>query len=274
MGSGGNKYCDEFLKWALPRMDLSWSGYRNVRGQVCKRIKKRLYELNLVSLDRYREYLESSPSEWHVLDSLARITISRFFRDKKLWDELGDKHLPLMAKEAFLQSRPLRCWSAGCASGEEPYSLAILWRHKILPLYPDLKLELIATDADPYMIKRAREAYYSSGSLKEVPSGWLGRAFYRGNSHYRLKEEYIEMVKFFEQDIREQMPGEEFDLIFCKNLVAMYFKKELAVSVFKNISRRLKKGGLLILGNHEEFPLDEIKDIKELNRGLNLYIKR
>lgn len=81
------------------------------------------------------------------------------------------------------------------------------------------------------------------------------------------------MVSFYEQDIRKEMPEAPFDLIFCKNLVGMYFSKEVANELFRKISERMRTGALLILGNHEEFPVQEIGEIKEVSKGMKIYRK-
>ena len=254
-------------------MDLRPEGYRKVRGKVCKRIRKRKKELGLESFGDYRAWLEKNPEEWKVLDEMTRITISRFFRDKKAWEELGERLLPETIRESEDDRPILRCWSAGCASGEEPYSLSILWMEKILPYFPDAPVEIIATDADPNMLERSRNACYNRGSLKEMPEKWRKRAFYRNDHLYCLREPYREPVNFYMQDIRKEMPEGNFDLVFCKNLVAMYFSRELATQIFNRISTRMKKGAYLVLGNHEEIYLEEVRDIRMFNKGMNLYRK-
>ncbi len=269
-----NKQCDDFLRWALPRMNMRWEGFRKVRNQVCKRIRRRMRDLEINDYGDYISWLEAHPQEWKVVDQMTHITISRFFRDKRTWMEIGDKLLPAIVRDANAGNRPVRCWSAGCASGEEPYSFTILWIEQILPAFPGASLELFATDADPVMLQRAERACYEKGSLKEVPVNWKERAFYKEGSAWCLRENYSKTPKFYLQDIREEMPEGKFDLVFCKNLVAMYFKKDLAVSIFNNISAKMRKGAFLFLGSHEEFPLDEVEDIKEFDRGLNIYFKK
>jgi chemotaxis protein methyltransferase CheR len=118
--------CAAFLQWALPQLRLRWAGFRKVRRQVCKRLRRRILELRLETLEQYRSQLEIKPHEWAVLDGLCRVTISRLYRDKRVFDFLGGVILPELARTASLQSRPVWCWCAGCASGEEVYTLKIL----------------------------------------------------------------------------------------------------------------------------------------------------
>jgi chemotaxis protein methyltransferase CheR len=125
--------CAIFLQWALPRLRLRWAGFRKVRRQVCRRLDRRLHEIGVETLEQYRSRLESDADEWVVLDSLCRITISRLYRDRAVFDLLRSVVLPELHELASLQSRPVRCWCAGCASGEEVYSLKILWDLEVRP---------------------------------------------------------------------------------------------------------------------------------------------
>src|SRR6185295_20147796 len=120
--------CVELLQWALPRLGKRWQGFRNVRGQVCKRIARRARELGLADLEAYRAHLEAHDDEWPVLDALCRVTISRFYRDRAVFDRLRLEILPAFAERAAARGESVvRAWSAGCASGEEPYTLAMIW---------------------------------------------------------------------------------------------------------------------------------------------------
>ncbi len=273
MPEGNAKDCKGFLNWALPLMDMRPEGYRKVRKQVCKRINTRLKELGLGDHRQYREYLLAHPGEWEVLDQLLHISISRFFRDQDSWEELKNNLLPHLARRAGKESRTLRCWSAGCASGEEPYSLALLWRHRLGPEFPDLDIEVIATDADPHLLERAQKACYPGGNVQHVPHDWLKRSFRKQDGAYCLLNEPKRMVDFRLQDIREQMPEGPFDVVFCKNLAGMYFAQGLATEVFRRISGRLRDGGILLLGAKEPFPIEHLPDIREECPPLRIYRK-
>ncbi len=115
-----------FLQWALPRLRLRWRGFRKVRRQVGKRLRRRLAQLKLQTLDQYRARLEGDPREWGVLDGLCHITISCLYRDKHVFDALGARVLIELGEAAYSQRRPVWCWCAGCACGEEVYTLKIM----------------------------------------------------------------------------------------------------------------------------------------------------
>jgi len=247
--------CVGFLQWALPRMGMRWSGFRRVRMQVCKRLSRRLRELDLRSLDQYRARLDTHPGEWDVLDGLCRITISRFYRDRGVFDTIRGRILPTLARRALLRDDPvIRCWSAGCASGEEPYSLSLAWHLEVAADVPGADLRIVATDVDPHLLERARQATYPPGALKELPEEWLAVAFERADGELHLRAEYRDPVELLQQDIRLEMPPGPFDLLLCRNLVFTYFDLSLQAELLPRILGRLRPRGFLVLGGHEALP--------------------
>jgi chemotaxis protein methyltransferase CheR len=247
--------CVEFLQWALPRMGFRWAGYRKVRRQVCKRIQRRFAALGIGTVAAYRRRLAAAPEEWAVLDSLCRITITRFWRDRGTFEALGDEVLPELAEVAEVRGDGVvRCWSAGCGGGEEPYSLAILWKLAVARRFPSLALEVEATDADETMLRRARAALYSGGSLKDMPPAWTAQAFEPIGRSFELRPRFRRPVRFRRQDIRRAMPPGPFDLILCRNLAFTYFDEAGQRRLLKRLLRRLRPGGALVLGGHETLP--------------------
>lgn len=244
--------CVAFLQWALPRLGLRWAGYRNLRGQVCKRLKRRLAELGLEELAGYRARLEAQPTEWKVLESLCIVTISRFFRDRMVWKLLQDEVLPELARAALeAGERELRCWSIGCASGEEPYTLSMLWTFSLAQRFPALRIRILATDRDETVLARARVARYERGSLRELPAPWLEEAFELRDGHYVLRDRFKTPVELRSQDVRRELPNEGFSLILCRNVVFTYFDEALQRGTLERILTRLTNGGALLIGPHE-----------------------
>ena len=245
----------ELLQWALPRLSLAWPGFRRVRRQVCRRIGRRVEDLKLPDWEAYRLYLETHPEEWTLLDSFCRIPISRFFRDRAVFDRLGTEVLPALAQAAMARGdRRLRCWSAGCASGEEPYSLMILWKLELARRFPDLSLAVVATDIDEKLLDRARAAQYRASSLRELPSEWIDSAFARSGSVFELRPEFRQGIEFRCEDIREKTPAGPFDLILCRNLAFTYFDLPLQRLTVERILRELRPGGALVVGLRERLP--------------------
>ncbi len=246
--------CVTFLQSTLPRLGMRWPGFRKVRRQVCKRINRRLQELNLEGLTAYQGYLLANADEWRVLDRMCRITISRFYRDKGVFRSLAEEVLPtLLRRLAKRGKREIRCWSAGCSSGEEPYSLALLWELQ-LQSQSACSLEILASDADPTLLERARRGCYGQGSVRELPHPLLARGFLRKRGSYCLRPEIRERVEFLCQDIREEAPPGPFHLILCRNLVFTYFDEELQGQILATLHRLLLPGGALVIGSHESLP--------------------
>ena len=281
--------CVELLQWALPRLQFRWPGFRKVRRQVRKRIERRLQGLGLAGAEAYRDYLQSHPEEWQVLDTCCRITISRFYRDRGVFDYLGRVILPGLAQAAVHEgSSEVRCWSAGCASGEEPYTLAILAAHGSFAQSPGVRLRVLGTDVDEAVLARARRARYPPGSLKDVPADWLSgplepatkrtphapregpeaaidltrsvrstfcqAPLVRTGDEYEVQKEVRGQVEFQKQDIRRRMPEGPFDLVLCRNLVFTYFDEPLQRDVFARIIKRIRPGGVLVTGKQERLP--------------------
>lgn len=247
--------CVEFLQWALPRLSLAWSGFRRVRRQVCRRIGRRVEDLKLPDLRVYRGYVEAHPEEWKVLDSFCRISISRLLRDRAVFDRLGTEVLPALAEAARARGAPgLRCWSAGCASGEEPYSLQILWQQEVAPRFPGLSLSIVGTDIDESLLGRARAARYKASSLRELPRPWVEKSFTRSAGHFELRPELALGIRFLRQDLREETPPGPFDLILCRNLAFTYFDASLRQRTLVRILGELYPGGALVIGLRERLP--------------------
>lgn len=245
--------CIKFLQWCLPRLNYQWEGFRRVRKQVCKRIKERCSALSLTNCASYRTYLEQDAEEWKILDSLCYITISRFYRDRKVFGTLQHQILPLLVQNALESNQAeIRCWSAGCCSGEEPYTLQILWHLDLLPkLSQQLSLKIIATDRYADLIIRAERGQYPQSSLKDLPKVFAEKAFIQSDSNYILKDYLKTDVRFLIQDVRQQLPNGNFDLILCRNLIFTYFQQDLQSKLLEQIVEKLKPNGFFVLGVDE-----------------------
>ncbi|HUT09040.1 MAG TPA: CheR family methyltransferase [Thermoguttaceae bacterium] len=263
--------CVAFLQWALPRLRMRWPGFRKVRRQVHKRINRRMEELGLDEVSQYRAYLESHPDEWTVLDRFCRIPISRFYRDRGVFDHLGDPLLGELARAVHARGESeVPAWCAGCASGEEPYTLAILWGTVVRPRFPELRLRLLATDADEQMLQRARRAVYAASSLKDVPREWLDTAFARDAEEYVLRPEFRDAVEFRLQDIRAEMPEGPFRLVLCRHLAFTYFDEDLQRTILRRIAERLLPDGLLMAGKQEPLPEGQ-QEFESCRGNLGIY---
>lgn len=247
--------CVAFLQEVLPRLDKRWEGFRKVRGQVCKRIGRRMAELELETLDAYRAYLAAHAEEWDRLDAMCRITISRFYRDRGVFDTLRKRVLPGLAEQVRQRGEAsVRVWSAGCASGEEVYTMRLIWQHAVSQDFPNFDLVITATDAGAHMLERARRGCYPRGTLKELPDAWIATAFEHSGGDCCIRPAYRAGITWRREDIRETMPEGLFDLVLCRNLVVTYFEEALQRRCLAGIAARLHPGGVLLLGKHETLP--------------------
>lgn len=251
-----NQDCCNFLQQNLPRLGLRWAGFRRVRSQVCKRLLRRLRELGLADLAAYQDYLARTPSEWEVFDSLCWISISRFYRDRAVFEHLRCYILPDLAYRLLKAGEEeLRCWSIGCGCGEEPYSLRIIWKLYVKPPPPaKLRLHIIATTPDSQLIVRAQAKRYRAGSLRDLPGEMVTHAFLEDPPYFLLKPEFAQHVDFRMQDVRRQLPEGRFHLILCRNLVLTYFSPDLQRLIMTQVVAKLQPGGFLVIGRHEVLP--------------------
>jgi chemotaxis protein methyltransferase CheR len=260
-----------FLQWALPKMGFRWPGFRKVRRQVLRRIGRRMGDLHLASLDAYRGYLEQHTDEWSVLDSFCRISISRFYRDRDVFDCLTDNVLSEAARRVLARGGgELRCWSAGCASGEEPYTLSIIWDLCVGPAFPDVSLRIVATDVESQMIRRAREGVYPSSSLKDLPEAWRKSAFEEADGEFTLKRAFRRRIQWLQQDVRTQTPGGQFDLVLCRHLAFTYFDDSVQRQVIARFVERLDPGGYLVTAKKED-PPDDLPGLEAAHSHLGIY---
>jgi chemotaxis protein methyltransferase CheR len=240
--------CVAFLQWALPRLGRRWAGYRKVRRQVCRRARRRAEALGLASLAEYRERLECDPDEWSELDAFANITISRFYRDRGVFAFLESDVLPALADTG---GGLVRAWSAGCASGEEPFTLAIMWE---LAIASDAPLEILATDVEPAMLRRAAKARYPPSALRELPGPWRDAAFARDGDELVLASRFRRRVTLARHDIRAEPPDGPFDLVLCRYLAFTYFDDAGQRATVRRLAGATRPGAALVLGTHEDLP--------------------
>jgi chemotaxis protein methyltransferase CheR len=230
--------CVAFLQWALPRLGLHWAGYRKVRRQVCRRLHRRLAELGLPDLDAYRARLTADPAEWDVLETLTPVTISRFARDRAVFDALAREVVPRLG------CARLRTWSAGCASGEEAYTLALFWP----------AMDVLATDVHPAVLERARRAAYPRSSLRELTAAERDRAFAPRGAEHVVRPEIAARVTVARHDVRDPPPPGPFDLVLCRNVAFTYLDEDRRRAVLAGMASAVRAGGALVIGLHEALP--------------------
>lgn len=244
------------MQWALPKLGYRWKGFRKPRGQVLKRVRARMRELELPgSYGEYREYLEHHPKEWAVLDSLCDVTISKFFRDRKLWDYLRDQIFPSRIESTGGNS--LSIWSAGCCNGEEPYSIAMIVAQLKEREWPGMKVTILASDRNPDVLQRAKAGRFPEGALKELRKDEIDTYFHKdetGDDDYVIRDQLKSCVTFEKRDIRKSFPETVFDIVFCRNLVFTYFLKKEQIDFLNRLNPHVADNGYLVIGSNETIP--------------------
>ncbi len=171
-----------------------------------------------------------------------------------VFEALRKRVLPNIAALAEREQRAARIWSAGCASGEEPYTLKILWGLEVTKSCPGVALSIFATDIDQAMLARAREGCFKPTSLHELPSHFIEQAFERAGPLFCIKADHREGIEFRYQDLRSEMPTILFDLILCRYVAFTYFAPALQQQVLDRLVDRLLPNGYLAIGTHERLP--------------------
>jgi chemotaxis protein methyltransferase CheR len=234
----------ELLKY----FNRPWKGYRKVRKGVIKRLRRHMEELDCTTLEAYIAILEQNRTEYQKCQAHLLVTISRFFRDKQVWQHLENRLLPELVSY-FPQE--LKTWSAGCACGEEPYSLAILWNR----LQFQTTLKIIATDANPLCLERARKGIFGKSSLKALSPEYISSCFNRLSAHcYSILPHFQEPISWHEHDLLDAPPQSAFHLIFLRNNLLTYYQQPTLGRAAERIVKTLMPGGLLVIGAHEKLP--------------------
>lgn len=246
---------DDFLKETGKLLDLNWRKYR--RRSARRHVEERLRELGLEDYSQYLERLRRDPEEAGRLPERMRVTVSRFFREKECWGELAEKVLPQLLKDRS-QGTALRVWSIGCCNGEEPYSLAILLLSSFAAHVNSNTFEILATDIDEEVLARAHEGCYENGSLREVPTGFLGRFFILKDHWHCVVGPARSMVRFERQNFMEDsLPPQEFDLVLCRYLAFTYYRGDRQYRAAQRLWSAIRPGGALMIGRKEELGLRE-----------------
>jgi chemotaxis methyl-accepting protein methylase len=242
---------DQFLKEIAPRLGLQWKPFK--KDGIKRRLERRITEIGFSSFEQYLQEIDHHPEEEDRLSQILTVTISRFFRDRDIFKILETTLIPNLLKAK--DKNELKIWSIGCASGEEPYSLSLLWKEAFEKDHPEIRLSIIATDINGSLLERARDGRYKESSLKEVPEGVRRKFFKPENGVYVLDREIRESVDFRRHNILRDEPFPGTDILFCRNCAFTYLSKEFRKEVLKRIASSLSGEGYLVIGKDELLPL-------------------
>jgi two-component system CheB/CheR fusion protein len=220
-------------------------------GTLRRRIERRmgLAAIETDRMDRYLDLLQRDAGQRDLLAKDLLINITSFFRDTAIFEFLAEKTIPDIVRN-HSADQPIRLWVAGCSTGEETYSLAMLFRETIAEARLNLKLQVFASDLDPEAVATAREGFYPDTIEDQVSADRLARFFTKEENGYRVVPDLRAAAVFTIQDVLADPPFSRMDMISCRNLL-IYLSPEAQVRVISLFHFALRAGGLLLLGNSE-----------------------
>ena len=218
------------------------------QGALQRRIERRM-ALETDDMDNYLQMLRDDPKELDLLAKDLLINVTSFFRDPKVFEFLAENVIPGLVADQPVE-QPLRIWIAGCSSGEEAYSLAMLFREAIAAANKNVKLQFFASDIDADAVAQAREGLYPASIEADVSAERLARYFVKEERGYRISAELRADVVFTVQDLLADPPFSRLDFVSCRNLL-IYLGPEAQAKVMALFHFALREGGVLLLGAAE-----------------------
>jgi two-component system, chemotaxis family, CheB/CheR fusion protein len=240
------------------------------KSTLFRRIERRKGIHQLDKIQHYVRFLQENPQEITILFKELLIGVTSFFRDNALWDKLKKNVLPALIDQ-LPDGYTLRAWTPGCSTGEESYSLAILFKEVMekAKKRKNVALQIFATDLDPDAIEKARRGLFSSNITADVSAERLDRYFALESEGYRVNASIREMLVFANQDVIKDPPFTKIDILCCRNLL-IYLETDLQKKLISLFNYSLNSGGILVLGSAESVgPLR--RGFKEIDGKLKIF---
>jgi two-component system, chemotaxis family, CheB/CheR fusion protein len=234
----------EFLK---SNRGFDFSGYK--RTSLERRLRRRMEEVGVSSYEDYQDHLEVTPDEFTDLFDTILINVTGFFRDKPAWDYMRAEVIPAVV-ESVSDSEPIRIWSAACATGEEAYTLAMIFAEVLGEDEFRRRVKIYATDVDEDALTRARHAVYTREALKAIPDGLAERYFETSPVGRMFRADLRRSVIFGRNNLVQDAPISKIDLLVSRNAL-MYFTPEAQARILGHFNFALRDTGFLFLGKSE-----------------------
>ena len=235
------------LEYLRAQRGFDFAGYK--RTSLERRFAKRMEAVGVTSYTEYMEYLEVHPDEFAELFDVVLINVTRFFRDMPAWEYIRTEILPALVADK-VPADPIRVWSAGCSSGEEAYTLGMLFVEAVGVEPFRERVKIYATDVDGEALDRARQATYPARDVQDVPRELLERCFERTDSSYSFRPDLRRSVIFGRNNLVGDAPISRIDLLVCRNTL-MYFTAETQTEILARFNFALNDTGYLFLGKSE-----------------------
>jgi len=238
---------------------------------ILRRIKRRAGYNNFTRLETYLDFLKETPGEIELLAKDFLISVTSFFRDKEAFNFLKGHIIPVMLEKLQLQEE-LKIWVAGCATGEEAYSLAILIYEQLTGKYKDVAVKIFATDIDIVALLHAGKGIYDAGITLHVSADRIKKYFTIKDDNYTINPEIRKMVIFAQHDLVKNPPYCNIHFISCRNLL-IYMTAALQKKIFSMLLFGLKKDGYLFLGSSEN-PISILEHLDIIDKKWRVYKSR
>jgi two-component system, chemotaxis family, CheB/CheR fusion protein len=235
------------LDYLRDNRGFDFTGYK--RSSLERRIRRRMADIEIERFDAYQDHLEVTPDEFTDLFNTILINVTGFFRDKPAWDYVASEVIPQILDEAPAK-RELRIWSAACASGEEAYTVAMLFAEALGEFEFKRRVKIYATDIDEEALARARQAVYSRDSLKAIPAELTERYFTQSPLGSMFRPDLRRSVIFGRNNLVQDAPISRIDLLVSRNTL-MYFTPEAQARILRHFNFGLRDTGFLFLGKSE-----------------------
>ncbi|MFL5419058.1 MAG: CheR family methyltransferase [Myxococcales bacterium] len=256
---------EEILQKLREARNFDFRSYK--RATLYRRVLRRMQDHGKSTLAEYSALLDSHPAEYDALLSSMFIKVTSFFRDKDTWDELSKRVIPQMLAE----KRPgeeIRAWCAGCATGEEAFSLALTLAEVLGPSFTNQDVKVFGTDVDEKAIAFARHAHYPTDHVESIPPRLLKEWFVEENGGYTVRKDIRRCVVFGVNNVLGDAPISRLDLLLCRN-VFIYLDAKMQKRVLHRFHYALRRNGILVLGKSELIPFAaKIYDTVDLSRRI------
>jgi two-component system CheB/CheR fusion protein len=238
---------ETLLEFLRDNRGFDFTGYK--RSTLMRRVEKRMAEVAVEDFGRYQTFLEAHPGEFTALFNTILINVTGFWRDPDAWSVLVREHVPALVGGEDAEW-PVRVWSAGCASGEETYTLAMVFAEAMGTERFRQRVKIYATDVDDEALAHARSARYAERAMEGMPQELRDRYFERVQDAYVFRADLRRQVIFGRHDLVRDAPISHLDLLVSRNAL-MYFNPETQGRILTRFHFALKEGGVLFLGKAE-----------------------
>ncbi|HXN92422.1 MAG TPA: CheR family methyltransferase, partial [Candidatus Sulfotelmatobacter sp.] len=238
---------ERLLQYLRETRGFDFSGYK--RTTLLRRVEKRMTQVSVKGHAAYLEYLQAHSEEFATLFNTILINVTSYFRDAAAWDYLRDEILPKII-EGKAPYEPIRVWSAGVASGEEAYSVAMLLSEVLGASEYRERAKIYATDVDEDALTHARQGRAEEKDLEEVPQSLREKYFEPEGDHYLMRGELRRSIIFGRHDLVQDAPISRIDLLVCRNTL-MYFEPTAQAKILARLHYALSEKGYLFLGKAE-----------------------